>query len=435
MKGEAPYQPWGRLQARATDVRELGSAPDPSSWANPSLPFGNGRSYGDVCMNGDGELLACRPLNRISSFDRESGLLRAEGGVLLSEILARIVPDEWFLPVTPGTKFVTLGGAIANDVHGKNHHMAGTFGRHVTRFELLRSDGSRTLCTPLDHQQMFAATIGGMGLTGVVTWAEIQLVPIHGRGIRVQTVRFGGLDEYFERALALDAEHTYTVAWIDCLARGAQLGRGRLMGGNHLGPDEASPPPRTRRVEFFVEPPLSLVNRLSLRAFNALYYRLPARASQVTDFDPFFFPLDSIRNWNRMYGPRGFFQFQCVVPPDVGREAIRELLVQTGRHGQGSFLVVLKQFGDLPSPGLLSFPRPGPTLALDFPNRGRSTRALLATLESVVMEAGGALYPAKDACMTPATFEASYPRWRELEAQRDPKFNSDFWRRLTGVGI
>ena len=426
------YRPWGRLQPAASLVREVGDDLDPTAWNRPVLPFGNGRSYGDVCMNGEGDLLACRGARRLLAFDAETGRLRAEGGTLLSEILDVVVPRGWFLPVTPGTKLITLAGAIANDVHGKNHHVVGTFGRHVSAFELLRSDGERHLCTPEDDAPLFAATIGGLGLTGLITWAEIQLVPIEGRGMRVATHRFQNLDEYHDRSAEIDADFDYTVAWIDCLSRGAALGRGRLMAGNHAGADEQRSFSPRRVLDFFVQPPISLVNRLSLRAFNALYYRLPARESEIVDFDPFFYPLDSIHNWNRMYGPKGFFQFQCVVPPEVGREALRELLLQVGRGGSGSFLAVLKHFGDLPSPGLLSFPRPGPTLSLDLPNRGAATRRLMANLEAIVMESGGALYPAKDACMSPATFEASYPHWRQLEALRDPGFDSDFWRRVTG---
>jgi FAD/FMN-containing dehydrogenase len=399
----------------------------------PLLPFGYGRSYGDVCMNGEGALVDCRPLSRILSFDPEQGIVRAEAGVLLSEILDVVVSHGWFLPVSPGTKFVTLGGAIANDVHGKNHHVAGTFGRHVPRLELARSDGTRIVCGPGQDEEWYSATVGGLGLTGLILWADLQLVPIHGRSILVDSTAFDRLDGFFELAAATDRTHAYTVAWIDCLARGANLGRGWMMAGNHAGPDEQQPPKRRRSLNFFVQPPISLVNQLSVRAFNGLYFRRPVPKRQVTDFDPFFYPLDAVRNWNRMYGRRGFFQFQCVVPPDVGEAAVRELLVQTGRHGEGSFLVVLKQFGDVSSPGLLSFPRPGPTLALDFPNRGASTRRLLATLEEVAMEAGGALYPAKDACMSPETFEKSFPQWRELEQKRDPAFNSDFWRRVTGV--
>ncbi len=426
------YRPWGRLQPAASLVRDAGADLDPASWNGPVLPFGNGRSYGDVCMNGEGELLACRSARSILAFDEETGVLRAEGGTLLSEILDLIVPRGWFVPVTPGTKLITLAGAIANDVHGKNHHVVGTFGRHVSALELLRSDGQRHLCTPDDDAALFAATIGGLGLTGLITWAEIRLVPIDGRGMRVATHRFQNLDDYYDRSAEVDANYDYTVSWIDCVSRGAALGRGRLMAGNHAEPSEQRPFSPRRSLNFFVQPPISLVNRLSLRAFNALYYRLPARASAIVDFDPFFYPLDSIHNWNRMYGPRGFFQFQCVVPRDVGREALRELLLQVERVGSGSFLAVLKHFGDLTSPGLLSFPRPGPTLSLDLPNRGASTRRLMANLEAVVVEAGGALYPAKDACMSPATFEASYPHWRDLEALRDPGFDSDFWRRVTG---
>jgi FAD/FMN-containing dehydrogenase len=424
------HRPWGRLQPSAARVVDAEASAEAIQAPGPVLPFGNGRSYGDVCMNGAGTLVDCRPLNRILAFDTERGILRAEAGVLLSEVLEHIVPHGWFLPVSPGTKFITLGGAIANDVHGKNHHGAGTFGCHVPRLELARSDGSRIVCGPDEEEEWFAATVGGLGLTGLILWAEVQLIPIHGRGITVRSTAFDRLGGFFDLAAGADRDHVYTVAWIDCMARGANLGRGRMMTGDHTGPGDRQPSPRRFSVDFFVQPPFSLVNSLSVRIFNAVYYGRPGPRTRVTDYEPFFYPLDAVRNWNRMYGPRGFYQFQCVVPQAVGEAAIRELLVQTGRHGQGSFLAVLKQFGELPSPGLLSFPRPGPTLALDFPNRGESTRRLLATLERVTMEAGGALYPAKDACMTPETFERSFPRWRELEARRDPAFDSDFWRRV-----
>lgn len=428
------YRAWGRLTPPATDVAELPRRPE-DVWDLAEgarlLPFGNGRSYGDCCLNTSGRLVDCRAASRILAFDEERGVMRCEGGVLLSEILERALPAGWFLPVTPGTKLVTVGGAIANDVHGKNHHRAGTFGRHVLRLELLRSDG-RTVYEPGDPSPWFSATVGGLGLTGIVLWADIQLKSVPGPLIHQETVRFGGLDDFFSLSEESDDHFEYTVSWIDCLAKGPKAGRGWFFRGNHMD-DGRGDVRRRRSLRFLLEPPVALVNGLSLRAFNLLYYHRPVPAPGPVHYEPFFYPLDSILDWNRMYGPRGFYQFQCVVPRAVGREAMAEILRQIGRSGQGSFLAVLKMFGDVASPGLLSFPRPGPTLALDFPNRGAKTRGLLGRLESVVREAGGALYPAKDATMSPEAFVAAYPAWEALESLRDPAISSDFWRRVTGA--
>lgn len=426
------YEPWGRLSRPSTNATVLPADGPAALPEGTFLPFGNGRSYGDVCSLSSGTLLDTRAMRRVLSFDAERGVIRCQAGTLLSEILELAVPRGWFLPVTPGTRFVTVGGAIANDVHGKNHHRAGTFGRHVLRLDLMRSDGVRIACSPDENAEWFRATIGGLGLTGLIVECDIQLIRVNGRAIDAETTRFGNLAEFFALSAESDHRHAYTVSWIDCLARGSALGRGWYIAGNHAS-ERGREPRRRRPLNFFVQPPLSLVNALTLKAFNTLYYHRPVPAAGPVDYEPFFYPLDSILNWNRMYGPRGFYQFQCVVPPESGEPVIRELLVQTAKFRQGSFLAVLKQFGDVASPGLLSFPRPGPTLALDFPNRGQRTRALLGRLEEIVMEAGGALYPAKDACMTAETFRRSYPAWETLESMRDPAFSSDFWRRVTGA--
>ena len=427
------YRPWGRLVPASDRVVEPGAGEGlPVPDGGPVLPFGNGRSYGDVCSLREGTLVGSRNRRRIMDFDAGTGRLRAEGGMLLSEILEAVVPRGWFLPVTPGTKYVTLGGAIANDVHGKNHHVAGTLGRHVHRLRLVRSDGSALECGPGMEPEWFRATVGGLGLTGLIDWAEIQLHPIESRKMEVESIRFANLTEFFQLSRELDSLYDYTVSWIDCVAGGSRLGRGWWYGGKHAVDGDPAEPVRRRTLSFFLEPPLSLVNGLSLRAFNALYYRRPLARHATVDYDPFFYPLDAVRNWNRLYGPKGFYQFQCVVPPEEGPDAIGEILRQIRASGRGSFLAVLKQFGGLSSPGLLSFPRPGPTLALDFPNRGMRTLNLLRRLEDVTMEAGGALYPAKDACMRPATFQRSFPAWEELEARRDPAVRSDFWTRVTG---
>lgn len=399
--------------------------------AGSMLAFGNGRSYGDVCLNEGGSLLQMRGLDRFIDFDHSSGRLRCEAGMLLSDILALAVPRGWFLPVTPGTRYVTVGGAIANDVHGKNHHSAGSFGHHVTAFELLRSDGTRLLCTPFENAGWFAATVGGLGLTGCITWAEIQLMPIANAFMCSQSQRFTSLTQFWELNQEAESRWPYTVAWIDCLSAGKGEARGILSTGTHAPPQAQLPvyKERTRRMPF--TPPVSLVNALSLRMMNTAYYYQPLpKGSYITHYAPYFYPLDGLLQWNRMYGPRGFFQYQCVLPPATSAHGIAELLDRISRSGQGSFLAVLKTFGAKPAPGLLSFARPGATLALDFPNHGDATHRLFSELDAVVREAGGALYPAKDARMPAELFRSGYPQLEKFTAYLDPQFSSSFWKRI-----
>ncbi|HYE96469.1 MAG TPA: FAD-binding oxidoreductase, partial [Rubricoccaceae bacterium] len=360
------------------------------------------------------------------AFDDDAGVVRCEAGTTLADVLEVVVPRGWFLPVTPGTKFVSLGGAVACDVHGKNHHAAGTFGRHVTRLELARSSGERLELTPKDD--LFRATVGGLGLTGLITWVEFELQKIESDRIDQATTRFRSLDEFFALSEEANARSPYVVAWVDTLR---PEGRGLLMEGHHAPADAraALPPVGTAHAPKLPVPfdaPEWALSRLSVRAFNAVYYRRPVGQARIP-YEPFFYPLDVMHDWNRGYGRRGLLQHQCVVPSG---EAIREVLRRIARSGAGSFLAVLKLFGDVPSPGLLSFPRPGVTLALDFPRRDDTVR-LLRSLDDVVREAGGAVYPAKDACMTPASFRAFFPQWQALLPFIDPAFSSSFWRRVT----
>ncbi len=423
---------WGRYPkatpAKITRLTDR-NAPLPESDL-PMLVFGNGRSYGDVCLNDGGHVLLGRGLDRFIAFDVEQGILRAEAGVLLSEILDLIVPKGWFLPVTPGTRFITLGGAVANDVHGKNHHRAGTFGHHVRAFELVRSDGSRRVCRPAENPEWFAATIGGLGLTGLITWVEIGLRAIEGPWIQAESRRFADLSEFFALSETSDREHEFTVAWVDCAASGKHLGRGILLSGD-FAPASAGQGRRPKahgllNVPF--TPPISLINPLSLKAFNALYSRKP-EGRFLTHYEPFFYPLDAIGHWNRIYGPKGFLQYQCVLPPDVAEPALRELLGRIARSGQGSFLAVLKRFGDKTSVGMLSFPRPGVTIALDFPMLGAKTLWLLDELDGVVADAGGALYAAKDARMAMSVLRGSYMNLDLYMGFRDKVIKSGFsWR-------
>jgi FAD/FMN-containing dehydrogenase len=394
------------------------------------LPYACGRSYGDSCLNAGGVLLDVSQLDRLIAFDRERGILRCEAGATLAEILDLIVPHGWFLPVVPGTRWVSLGGAIANDIHGKNHHRAGTFGTHVTRLELARSGGERIVCAPGDD--LFQATIGGLGLTGVILWAEIRLKRVPGPGIAGEQIRFPDLAGFFALAEE-DQSFEYTVAWVDCLARGARLGRGIYMRGDHAPLERGTVSPLVAsRWRVPVDMPDGLINGLTVRLFNQAYYRaqLGTRRRIMIRYAPFFFPLDGIADWARLYGPRGFVQYQCVVPEAPGGEPIRTILRRISRSGQPASLAVLKRFGGLKSPGLLSFPREGITLAVDFAFRGSTTLALLDELDAIVRDANGAVYPAKDARMSPASFRAFFPAHERLEAHRDPRFSSSFWRRV-----
>jgi FAD/FMN-containing dehydrogenase len=437
------YQSWGRIDfGPQTGVRfdhRLAPLPKPEP-GKTVLPYGNGRSYGDSCLNTGGVLIDCGGLDRFIAFDGDSGVLRCEAGVLLADILDGAVPRGWFLPVSPGTRFATVGGAIANDVHGKNHHRAGTFGNHVRRFELLRSDGERLLCSADENREHFRATIGGLGLTGLVTWAEIQLKPVANPYIDQESIRFHDLAEFFRLTKESDGEFEYTVAWIDCLAKGPSLGRGLFVRGNHaaaMAGDGAGAAPKVPRESFSVPfaPPLSLVNGLSLRAFNALYFRKQRgdRVSSQVHYRPFFYPLDAIADWNRLYGPKGFYQYQCVLPLARGEAGMGEILQKIAAAGMGSFLAVLKVFGDHPSPGLMSFPRSGVTFTLDFPNPGGKVRTLLDRLDAITGKHGGAVYPAKDARMSPELFRQGYPALDEFTQYVDPAFSSSFWRRIAGA--
>tara|TARA_R110002020_G_scaffold391452_2_gene601840 strand:- start:4253 stop:5599 length:1347 start_codon:yes stop_codon:yes gene_type:complete len=429
MANSGRYDSWGRVlrQARpAAGVDALAGA-EPGGF----LPFGNGRSYGDSCHNDRGRLIPMRPGAAIRAFDPDTGLLTADAGVLLSEILALVMPHGFFLEVTPGTAQVTLGGAIANDVHGKNHHRRGTFGGSVVSFVLLGSDGASRTCSPKTNPELFSATIGGMGLTGLIDSATIRLMKVPSANVRQTAFRFSSIDGYFDAIDAIDAGHEYSVAWIDQLARGARLGRGVMLAGDHAEDGGPARPPKAPKLAVPFAPPVNLLNRLTLTAFNALYYgRAPKRpATGIVSWASYFHPLDAITGWNRLYGPRGLFQHQSVYPAQDARQTTIALIECAQKHGAASFLTVLKRFGDVRSPGLMSFPRPGFTLTLDFANSGERTLAMLAALDEIVLKAGGALNPYKDQRMSPAMFAASFPEWRALEALRDPALMSDFWRR------
>ncbi|HJT58051.1 MAG TPA: FAD-binding oxidoreductase [Ktedonobacteraceae bacterium] len=432
-------QSWGRYpKIEASQVKTVywrSELPDLAAFDESVLPYAYGRSYGDSCLNEGGVSIDVSHLQRFISFDENKGLLRCEAGVSLAEILAVMVPRGWFLPVSPGTKFVSVGGAIANDIHGKNHHRAGTFGCHVTRFELLRSNGERLICSPEENSELFRATIGGLGLTGIILWAEVQLKPIVNPYIDMDHIRFVSLDEFFAISAESDQDFEYTMSWVDILIGGDNLCRGVFMRGNHNQSQELASKPMKKRLPLALpfNFPSFVLNTLTVKAFNELYYhaQLKDRVHKTIPYDPFFYPLDSIHEWNRMYGKRGFLQYQFVVPFAVAHDAMREILARIRHSGEGSFLTVLKKFGDVQSPGMLSFPRPGLTLALDFAYGGQKTLQLLEDLDRIVRQSGGAVYPAKDARMSAESFQAFFPRWQEFSHYVDPHFSSSFWRRVS----
>jgi FAD/FMN-containing dehydrogenase len=397
----------------------------------PGVVYGNGRSYGDSCLNPDGLLWDTCRLDHFVGFDQGTGRLVCEAGVLLRDIQRLAIPRGWMLAVTPGTQMVTVGGAIANDVHGKNHHTAGTFGHHLRRLTLARTDGTTVHCGPELNAPLFEATVGGFGMTGVITEAEIQLRPCAGPWISVETLPFGSLNEFFALAEQSDSQWEHTVSWIDCANRA--LGRGLFMRGRPVDGGPLAPSLR-RKLSVPLVPPVSLVNRLSLRPFNSAYFQLGQRAPRIrlAHYEAFFYPLDNIHHWNRMYGPRGFFQYQSVVPTAAGKDATHAMLAEIARSGEGSFLAVLKTFGSMAPAGMMSFPMPGVTLALDFPNRGERTLRLFGRLDNIVRQAGGRIYLAKDARMPRTMFEAGYGRLPEFLKYRDPGISSAMSRRLLG---
>ncbi len=430
------YESWGRYP-RAPHRRVV-----PAVWRDepprldasgaPYLPYGLGRSYGDACLNEGGSLIDARPLSRFIDFDAATGRLRCEAGVDLERILNLVVPQGWFLPVTPGTKYVTVGGAIANDVHGKNHHRAGTFGRHVRRLELLRSDGRRYRCGPDENPALFAATVGGLGLTGLILWSEIDLKPIPGPQIELEAVPCRDLSEFVDRSLESDARDEYTAGWIDGHTPGRRLGRSVLLRGNHARGDGRWSGLKPSPLSLPVDLPGWAMNPLTMLAFNQAAYHMQGRkqARHLAGYGSFFYPLDALGSWNRAYGKRGLLQWQCVVPHEDGARAASAILQRLAATRRAWF-VVGKVFGDLESPGLLSFPRSGLTLAVDLPNDGERVLRALEDVDRMVVSAGGAIYPAKDARMAPETFRAGFPRWRDFAGWVDPAFSSSLWRRLT----
>lgn len=426
---------WGRLirePHHTIALTDRTQVPSLLHGSQPGLAHGMGASYGDVCLNPGGVLWTTTTLDHFIAFDETTGILACEPGVLLRDIQRLAIPRGWILPVTPGTQLVTVGGAIGNDVHGKNHHARGTFGAHVRRLKLVRTDGEQIECGPDRNPGWFAATVGGLGLTGVVVEVELQLARARSPWIDVETIPYTSLADFFRLSEVSDQAWEHTVAWVDCASgRGAP---GLFMRGNPAASGPSVEPQPGRRPGLPFSLPVSLVNRSSLRPLNFAYYHLKKlRAGlAVAHYEKFLYPLDNVREWNRVYGPKGFFQYQCVVPRAAGQDAVQAMFKEVARSGEGCLLGVLKTFGDRASPGMLSFPQPGVTFALDFPNKGSRTQKLFERLDAIVAQAGGRMYPAKDARMPRELFERGYPRLDEFSKYRDPGISSGLSRRLMG---
>lgn len=433
---------WGRYpiaECAVTRPREAASVPVLLNGLPAAIARGNGRSYGDASLNPDATI-DMRGIDHLIDFDAASGQLVCEGGVLLRDLIGAMLPRGWFLPVTPGTKLVTIGGMIASDVHGKNHHGAGSFCDHVGWIDLAIGGGEVLRCSRSVHSDLFAATCGGMGLTGVILRASFRMLKVESAAVRQRTLRAPTLYhafELFEKSL----DWTYSVAWIDCLASGRDLGRSAILLGEHALPDEL---PRARRAAPLaradrkakrvpVDFPAIALSRAPVRIFNRLYYLAQRPGDAIVDIDPYFFPLDAICDWNRIYGRRGFVQYQCVLPHSESYRGVARLLTDIAAVGQASFLAVLKRMGPQ-SFGMLSFPMEGYTLALDFPVNAPNL-ALLERLDAITLEHGGRVYLTKDARIGARAFAAGYSRLDDFRAVRrryglDRHFSSLLSRRL-----
>lgn len=408
---------------------------------------GQGRSYGDAAISSKGQVMLTERLNRFLAFDSGTGILTAEAGVSLAEVLETFVPRGWFPAVTPGTQQVSLGGAVAADAHGKNHHHEGSFGAHVTELELILADGRRQRCSPHQEVALFWATVGGMGLTGIITEVSFRLIPIETAAIVARHYQAPNLEATYEWLADSAHDDQYTVAWIDCISRGSQLGRGVVMGGHHARRDELPSewteplrprPQRQRNIPFDL--PSLVLNRFTVAAFNGRYYRRQGSKEGpfITDYSTFFYPLDALTHWNRLYGRRGFLQYQVALPEAHALEGIRRLLEHLTGSRQVAFLAVLKRFGE-GNPAPLSFPLAGYTLALDLPMRGAKVLNLLQQLDEIVIDCEGRVYLAKDARLSPESLQAMYPRlkeWQQVKQAIDPqgRFQSNLSRRLQLAG-
>jgi len=438
---------WGRVSPSSAELAEPATVADAAellgTGARGVIARGLGRSYNNAAQCAHGLVISTARLNRIIDMDPVTGLAACEAGVSLEQLMVAGLPAGWFVPVSPGTRQVTIGGAIAADVHGKNHHVAGSFARHVRSFEILLPGGQPRTVTEQADPSLFWATAGGMGLTGLIVRATIQLKPVATSRVRVDTVRTADIDETMAVLAEHDRRYGYTVAWSDSLARGAGLGRSVITSGDFAEPADLSPADAKDPFAFRpgarlgVPPgfPPGLINRYTVGLANGAWYRKAprSRSGEIQTIGTFFHPLDGIRSWNRVYGPGGFRQYQYVLPSGC-EAAVRRSFELVSQARAPSFVTVLKRFG-AGDEGLLSFPMAGWTLALDFPARTPGLAGLLGSLDRLVVEAGGRVYLAKDSRVPPDVLAEMYPRlaeFRKLRAELDPAgiLASDLSRRL-----
>ena len=403
---------------------------------------GLGRSYGDPSLNEGQGVILQTSRNLLLGLDERRGMLHCQAGVTLAEIIHHLLPRGWFLPTTPGTRFVTVGGAVAADVHGKNHHRHGSLGNAVEAFRLLTASGEIMSCSREQNSELFWATIGGMGLTGIILDVHFRLRAVETAYCHVSYRRTANLEDTLDLFQQSDRDFEYSVAWIDCLARGSRLGRSIVMLANDATVDQlpwdlrpaALELPRRRTLSLPFHLPRFALNRLAVQAFNSFYYWRHNNSERLIDFNTFFYPLDGIRHWNRIYGRRGFVQYQALFPSTTSRQGLVEMLEKIAHSRRASFLAVLKSSGPA-NDGHLSYLYPGHTLALDFPYQGEATERLFQQLDQILLKHGGRLYLAKDSMTSAETFAQMYPRldeFRQIKKQVDPGnlFTSSQARRL-----
>ncbi len=424
------YTSWGNKKAvpHIAITPANVSAVSFSDVQHSTIAYGQGRSYGDVCLNANGNLFDTQRLDRLVDYDHRKNLITCQSGVILRDLLLFLTTKNKFVSVSPGTSQVTVGGMVANDVHGKNHHKVGSFGNHIHSLTLLRSDGRILECSEDENTEYFKATIGGLGLTGLILTVTLRLKNVENNCIEIKSIKTKDINQMLELFEETDADYEYTVSWLDMYSRPQ---KGIFSCGNHASGEIKCSSSAAWKKTIPINAPEWLLNRLTNKVFNQLYYyKSNSRAHDVASYQSFFYPLDKIEYWNRLYGKRGFYQYQFVVPYEEFLSVYTEILNIIKQYDQPVYLAVLKKFGEIKSMGMLSFPRAGYTLAMDFPSKGEASLKMFKAFDLVVMNAGGAVYPAKDARMSHDIFKHSFPRVEEFSMYKDNLFCSDFWRRV-----
>jgi FAD/FMN-containing dehydrogenase len=394
-----------------------------------SLVFGNGRSYGDVCF-AENTVIFSNEFNRILSIDKNKGIVSCQSGLLLHDLFKKIIPEGWFMPVVPGTQFITIGGAVANDIHGKNHHKRGSFGNHIIEIKLQDSQNNIITCSKNENYELFKATIGGLGLTGVILEVKIQLIQLSSTRISQNTTPFYSFGEYLKLNKIFELDYEYTVAWVD-FGNAKDKFNGIFISGNHTHKSENLEYKQNRIRLFPITPPISLINNLTIAILNKAYFIKNKRIkNSIVKINNFFFPLDIIHDWNKAYGKRGLIQYQFVLPLEQIEESVEIIQKKISESKIKPSLTVIKTFGNIHSEGYLSFPRNGVSFAVDFPNKGERLLDLLSELDKVIFKYKGALYPAKDSRMNNKMFNHSFPNFQQFLKFKDPKMNSKFFERI-----